>query len=108
DVETLRNLGLALGGNLDNAIVMDEYRILNTDGLRYDDEFVKHKVLDAIGDLYVVGHPIIGDYHAFRSGHGLNNQLIRSLMSQPDAYEIVTFDSVRETPNVFRGDWALA
>ncbi|MDX1669929.1 MAG: UDP-3-O-acyl-N-acetylglucosamine deacetylase, partial [Limnobacter sp.] len=79
DVETLRNLGLALGGNLDNAIVMDEYRILNADGLRYDDEFVKHKVLDAIGDLYVVGHPIIGDYHAFRSGHGLNNQLIRSL-----------------------------
>lgn len=108
DVETLRNLGLALGGNLDNAIVMDEYRILNADGLRYDDEFVKHKVLDAIGDLYVIGHPIVGDYHAFRSGHGLNNQLIRALMSQPDAYEIVTFESVRETPNVFRGDWALA
>lgn len=108
DVETLRNLGLALGGNLDNAIVMDEYRILNPDGLRYDDEFVKHKVLDAIGDLYVIGHPIIGDYHAYRSGHGLNNQLIRELVKQPDAYEIVTFESVHETPKVFRGDWALA
>ncbi|MGK9630540.1 UDP-3-O-acyl-N-acetylglucosamine deacetylase, partial [Salmonella enterica subsp. enterica] len=80
DVETLRNLGLALGGNLDNAIVMDEYRILNSDGLRYDDEFVKHKVLDAIGDLYVIGHPIIGEYQAYRSGHGLNNQLIRALI----------------------------
>lgn len=108
DVEMLRNLGLALGGNLDNAIVMDEYRILNPDGLRYDDEFVKHKVLDAIGDLYVIGHPIVGDYHAFRSGHGLNNQLIRKLISQPDAYEIVTYESIRETPGVFRSDWALA
>ncbi|HEX5485783.1 MAG TPA: UDP-3-O-acyl-N-acetylglucosamine deacetylase [Limnobacter sp.] len=108
DVETLRNLGLALGGNLDNAIVMDEYRILNADGLRYDDEFVKHKVLDAIGDLYVIGHPIIGEYHAYRSGHGLNNQLIRALVADPDAFEIVTFESVRETPTVFRSDWAVA
>lgn len=108
DVEMLRNLGLALGGNLDNAIVMDEYRILNADGLRYDDEFVKHKVLDAIGDLYVIGHPIIGDYHAFRSGHGLNNQLIRKLIEDPSAYEIVTFESVRETPKVFASDWAVA
>jgi UDP-3-O-[3-hydroxymyristoyl] N-acetylglucosamine deacetylase len=108
DVEMLRNIGLALGGNLDNAIVMDEYRILNPDGLRYDDEFVKHKILDAIGDLYVIGHPIIGEYQAFRSGHGLNNQLIRALMSDSSAYEIVTFDSVRETPTVFRSDWAVA
>ena len=108
DVETLRNLGLALGGNLDNAIVMDEYRILNSDGLRYDDEFVKHKILDAIGDLYVIGHPIIGEYQAFRSGHGLNNQLIRALINDPSAYEIVTFDSVKETPTVFRSDWAVA
>lgn len=108
DVEMLRNIGLALGGNLDNAIVMDEYRILNPDGLRYDDEFVKHKILDAIGDLYVIGHPIIGEYQAFRSGHGLNNQLIRALMSDSSAYEIVTFESVRETPTVFRSDWAVA
>jgi UDP-3-O-[3-hydroxymyristoyl] N-acetylglucosamine deacetylase len=108
DVETLRNLGLALGGNLDNAIVMDEYRILNPDGLRYDDEFVKHKVLDAIGDLYVVGHPIIGEYHAYRSGHGLNNQLIRAVVEDSSNYEIVTFDSVRATPTVFRSDWAVA
>lgn len=108
DVETLRNLGLALGGNLDNAIVMDEYRILNSDGLRYDDEFVKHKVLDAIGDLYVIGHPIIGEYQAYRSGHGLNNQLIRALINDSTAYEIVTFESVRETPTVFRADWAVA
>lgn len=108
DVETLRNLGLALGGNLDNAIVMDEYRILNSDGLRYDDEFVKHKVLDAIGDLYVIGHPIIGEYQAFRSGHGLNNQLIRALIEDKSAYEVVTFESVREAPTVFRADWAVA
>ncbi|HEX4916432.1 MAG TPA: UDP-3-O-acyl-N-acetylglucosamine deacetylase [Limnobacter sp.] len=108
DVETLRNLGLALGGNLDNAIVMDEYRILNADGLRYDDEFVKHKVLDAIGDLYVIGHPIIGEYQAFRSGHGLNNQLIRALIQEESAFEVVSFESVRETPTVFRADWAVA
>ncbi len=108
DVETLRNLGLALGGNLDNAIVMDEYRILNSDGLRYDDEFVKHKVLDAIGDLYVIGHPIIGEYQAYRSGHGLNNQLIRALIQDASAFEVVTFESVRETPTVFRADWAVA
>ena len=108
DVETLRNLGLALGGNLDNAIVMDEYRILNSDGLRYDDEFVKHKVLDAIGDLYVIGHPIIGEYQAYRSGHGLNNQLIRALINDPSTHEIVSFESVRETPTVFRADWAVA
>ncbi len=108
DVETLRNLGLAMGGNLDNAIVMDEYRILNSDGLRYDDEFVKHKVLDAIGDLYVVGHPIIGEYQAYRSGHGLNNQLIRALVANSENYEVVTFESVQETPTVFRSDWAVA
>ncbi len=108
DVETLRNLGLALGGNLDNAIVMDEYRILNSDGLRYDDEFVKHKVLDAIGDLYVIGHPLIGQYQAYRSGHSLNNQLIRALISDSSAYDIVTFNSVKDTPAVFRADWAVA
>ncbi len=78
DVEMLRTNGLALGGGLDNAIVMDDYKVLNSDGLRYDDEFVKHKILDAIGDLYVIGHPILGAYSAFRSGHGMNNQLIRA------------------------------
>jgi UDP-3-O-[3-hydroxymyristoyl] N-acetylglucosamine deacetylase len=108
DVEALRNIGLARGGNMDNAIVMDEYRILNPDGLRYDDEFVKHKVLDAIGDLYLVGYPIIGAYSAFRSGHALNNQLLRALLANEQAYEIVTFESVQASPGVFRSDWAVA
>ena len=80
DVENMRAQGLALGGSLDNAIVMDEYRVLNTDGLRYEDEFVKHKALDAIGDLYLLGHPLIGAYSAYKSGHALNNGLLR----QPD------------------------
>ena len=108
DVETLRNIGLARGGNMDNAIVMDEYRILNADGLRYDDEFVKHKVLDAIGDLYLIGYPIIGAYSAFRSGHGLNNQLIRAVLADQANYSIETFQSVQDTPSVFRADWVLA
>ena len=108
DVEALRNIGLARGGNMDNAIVMDEYRILNADGLRYDDEFVKHKILDAIGDLYLIGYPIIGAYAAFRSGHGLNNQLIRAVLADQANYSIETFQSVQETPSVFRADWALA
>ena len=82
DVETLRNAGLALGGSLDNAIVIDEYRVLNPDGLRYDDEFVKHKMLDAIGDLYLVGHPLIGAFTAHKSGHALNNQLLRATLDQ--------------------------
>jgi UDP-3-O-[3-hydroxymyristoyl] N-acetylglucosamine deacetylase len=108
DVEALRNIGLARGGNMDNAIVMDEYRILNPDGLRYDDEFVKHKVLDAIGDLYLVGYPIIGAYSAFRSGHALNNKLLRALLADQKAYEIVTFASVQASPELFRADWAVA
>lgn len=108
DVEALRNIGLARGGNMDNAIVMDEYRILNPDGLRYDDEFVKHKVLDAIGDLYLVGYPIIGAYSAFRSGHALNNKLLRALLADQNAYEIVTFASVQASPELFRADWAVA
>src|SRR5690606_38553041 len=83
DVETLRSNGLALGGSLDNAIVMDEYRVLNTEGLRYVDEFVKHKLLDAIGDLYLVGHPLLGAYSAHKSGHGLNNLLLREALKQP-------------------------
>lgn len=108
DVEALRNIGLARGGNLDNAIVMDEYRILNPDGLRYDDEFVKHKILDAIGDLYVIGKPIVGCYSAFRSGHGLNNQLIRAVLADEANFEIVSYQSVQDTPEVFQADWALA
>lgn len=92
DVESLRGMGLARGGSLENAIVMDEYRILNTDGLRYEDEFVRHKILDAIGDLYLVGHPLLCSYEAHKSGHALNNQLLLALLERPDAYEIVTFD----------------
>ena len=101
DVEMLRTNGLALGGGLDNAIVMDDYKVLNSDGLRYDDEFVKHKILDAIGDLYVIGHPILGAYSAFRSGHGMNNQLIRAVMADEANYEYVTFDNERKAPAGF-------
>ena len=101
DVETLRGMGLARGGSLENAIVMDEYRILNPDGLRYENEFVRHKILDAIGDLYLVGHPLLASYVAHKSGHGLNNQLLRVLLAQPDAYEIVTFDSVDVAPGSY-------
>jgi UDP-3-O-[3-hydroxymyristoyl] N-acetylglucosamine deacetylase len=98
DVEAMRSQGLALGGSLDNAIVMDEYRVLNSDGLRYDNEFVKHKVLDAIGDLYLVGHPIIGAYSGHKSGHALNNMLVRRLLTEPSAYEMVSFDRNEEAP----------
>ena len=98
DVETLRSQGLALGGSLDNAIVMDEYRVLNSDGLRYEDEFVKHKALDAIGDLYLLGRPLIGAFTAFKSGHALNNQLLRSLLEREDAWEEITFQSRSDAP----------
>ncbi len=98
DVEMLRANGLALGGGLDNAIVMDDYKVLNSDGLRYDDEFVKHKILDAMGDLYLIGKPLLTSYVAFRSGHAMNNLLLRELLSQPDAYEVVTFDDARKAP----------
>jgi UDP-3-O-[3-hydroxymyristoyl] N-acetylglucosamine deacetylase len=101
DVEMLRSNGLALGGGLDNAIVMDDYKVLNSDGLRYDDEFVKHKILDAMGDLYIIGKPFIASYTAFRSGHAMNNQLIRALLAQPDAYEIVSFEDVKKAPAGF-------
>ena len=87
DVEMMREQGLALGGSLDNAIVMDEYRVLNSDGLRYEDEFVKHKVLDAIGDLYLLGHPLIGAFSGYKSGHDLNNQLLRRLLEHEQAWE---------------------
>jgi UDP-3-O-[3-hydroxymyristoyl] N-acetylglucosamine deacetylase len=98
DVEMMRSHGLAMGGGLDNAIVMDDVKVLNADGLRYQDEFVKHKILDAIGDLYIVGKPLLAAYSAFRSGHAMNNQLLRALLAQPDAYEIVSFDQEREAP----------
>ena len=101
DVEMLRSNGLALGGGLDNAIVMDDYKVLNSDGLRYDDEFVKHKILDAMGDLYLVGKPLIASYTAFRSGHAMNNQLLRALLEQPDAYEMVSFDDIDTAPEGF-------
>jgi UDP-3-O-[3-hydroxymyristoyl] N-acetylglucosamine deacetylase len=98
DVEMMRANGFALGGGLDNAIVMDDYKVLNTDGLRYDDEFVKHKILDAMGDLYLLGKPLLASYVAFRSGHALNNKLLRELLSQPDAYEVITFEDARRAP----------
>jgi UDP-3-O-[3-hydroxymyristoyl] N-acetylglucosamine deacetylase len=101
DVEMMRSHGLALGGGLDNAIVMDDVKVLNADGLRYQDEFVKHKILDAIGDLYVVGKPLLAAYSAFRSGHAMNNLLLRALLAQPDAYEIVSFQQDREAPKGF-------
>lgn len=98
DVEYLREQGLALGGSLDNAIVMDEYRVLNAEGLRYADEFVKHKVLDAIGDLYLVGHPLLAAFAAHKSGHAMNNRLLRELLADADAWEYVTFDQVDRAP----------
>lgn len=101
DVEMLRTKGLALGGGMDNAIVMDDYRVLNSEGLRYDDEFVKHKILDAIGDLYMVGKPLLAAYSAFRSGHALNNQLLRQLLAQPEAFEIVSFEDEKAAPAGF-------
>lgn len=101
DVEMMRASGLALGGGLDNAIVMDDYKVLNADGLRYDDEFVKHKILDAMGDLYIVGKPLLASYTAFRSGHALNNKLLRELLAQPQAWEVVTFEDEKQAPNGF-------
>ena len=99
DIEKLREERLALGGNLDNAIVLDDYRVVNEDGLRYDDEFVKHKVLDAVGDLYLLGHSLIGAFSGHKSGHALNNRLLRELVRQQDAWEIVTFDDPATTPS---------
>jgi len=98
EIEYLRSQGLARGGSVDNAIVVDEYRILNQDGLRYDDEFVKHKILDAIGDLYLLGYGVIGEYRAHKSGHALNNAVLRALIAQPDAWEMVTFDDEATAP----------
>ena len=101
EVEAMRERGLALGGSHNNAIVMDSYSILNKDGLRYEDEFVKHKILDAIGDLYLLGHPLIGLFSAHKSGHALNNKLLRSMSENKSAWEIVTFEDVEEAPIAF-------
>lgn len=101
DLEYMRARNLALGGNLDNAIVLDDYRILNEDGLRYEDEFVKHKILDAIGDLYLVGHSLIGEFSGYKSGHGLNNRLLRTLLADASAWEEVTFERPADAPIKF-------
>ena len=98
DIEMLRDHGLALGGSMDNAIVVDDFRVLNEDGLRYEDEFVKHKILDAIGDLYLLGHSLIGAFSGYKSGHELNNRLLKALITQPDAWEEVTFDDAEQAP----------
>ena len=107
DVEAMRAAGLALGGSLQNAVVLDEFRVLNAEGLRYDNEFVKHKVLDAIGDMYLLGHPLIGQYTAYKSGHGLNNALARSLLAHPEAFELTTFARADDVPSAYQG-WQLA
>jgi len=98
DLESLRSRNLALGGNMDNAIVLDDYRVLNEDGLRYEDEFVKHKILDAIGDLYLLGHSLIGEFSGHKSGHGLNNRLLRALLADKDAWEEVVFEDAEQAP----------
>jgi UDP-3-O-[3-hydroxymyristoyl] N-acetylglucosamine deacetylase len=102
EVEYMRSQGLALGGSLDNAIVMDEYRVINPDGLRFEDEFVKHKMLDAIGDLYLLGHPLIGAFSGYKSGHALNNTLCRALLADETAWEFTTFDTAEEAPDFSR------
>ncbi|WP_431066858.1 UDP-3-O-acyl-N-acetylglucosamine deacetylase [Methylotuvimicrobium sp.] len=101
DIDMLRQNNLALGGSLDNAIVVDDDKILNEDGLRYADEFVKHKILDAIGDLYLLGHSLIGEFIGYKSGHGLNNKLLRALLKDRDAWEMVTFDDENDAPISF-------
>lgn len=98
DLEFMRERNLGLGGSMDNAIVLDEYRVLNDDGLRYADEFVRHKILDAVGDLYLAGHPIIGAYEGFKSGHALNNKLVRALLAERSAWEEVTFSGTEPAP----------
>lgn len=102
EVEALREIGLARGGSLDNAIVLDEHRILNNEELRYDDEFVRHKILDAIGDLYLAGNPIIGSYVAEKSGHALNNLLLRKMFDEPDSFEYVTFNNESDAPTAYQ------
>ncbi|NCA68555.1 MAG: UDP-3-O-acyl-N-acetylglucosamine deacetylase [Sphingobacteriia bacterium] len=108
EIEALRQQSLALGGSLDNAVVLDEYRILNEEGLRYEDEFVKHKILDAIGDLYLLGHTLIGCFRAHKSGHALNNQLLRALVADPAAWEEIVFDGPERAPICYAHPLAVA
>lgn len=108
DVEMLRSKNLGLGGSLENAIVLDEYRVLNPDGLRYADEFIRHKILDAIGDLYTLGHGIIGAYQAFKSGHAINNLLVRELLQQPQAWEMVSLAEEEKEQVIFVDNYTLA
>ena len=112
DLEYMRERNLGLGGSMDNAIVLDEFRVLNEDGLRYADEFVRHKILDAVGDLYLAGHPIIGAYEGFKSGHALNNKLVRALLAETSAWELVSFDDAApgDIPSMYMpaGNPALA
>ncbi len=108
DLEYLRGRNLALGGTLDNAIVLDDYRILNEDGLRFEDEFVRHKILDAIGDLYLLGHSLIGEYTAYKSGHGLNNRLLRTLLADQEAWQEVTFRDDGDAPISYAAATATA
>ncbi|HEY7904798.1 MAG TPA: UDP-3-O-acyl-N-acetylglucosamine deacetylase [Casimicrobiaceae bacterium] len=107
DVEAMRAAGLGLGGSLQTAIVLDETKVLNSEGLRFDNEFVRHKVLDAIGDLYLLGHPLIGQYSAFKTGHALNNKVARALLAEPGAFEVVTFAAEADVPPAFQG-WQLS
>lgn len=108
DIEALRQQGLALGGSLDNAVVVDEFRVLNEEGLRYEDEFVKHKILDAIGDLYLLGHTLIGAFKGHKSGHALNNQLLRALVADQEAWEEAVFEDARQAPISYAQPLALA
>ncbi|MBT9491811.1 MAG: UDP-3-O-acyl-N-acetylglucosamine deacetylase [Paucibacter sp.] len=101
DIELMRSRGLTLGGSMDNAIVVDDYKVLNAEGLRYDDEFVKHKILDAIGDMQVAGYPLLAAYTSFKGGHALNNKLLRALLADPSAYEIVSFEDASMAPKGF-------
>ncbi|MDR3429949.1 MULTISPECIES: UDP-3-O-acyl-N-acetylglucosamine deacetylase [Silvimonas] len=101
EVEYMRMNGLARGGSMDNAVVIDEYRVLNDGGLRFDDEFVRHKLLDAIGDLYVIGHPLIAAFSGYKSGHAMNNKLLRALLADPTSYELVTFENDTQVPSSF-------
>ncbi len=108
EIEALRSRNLTLGGNMGNAIVLDDFHVLNEDGLRFEDEFVKHKILDAIGDIYLLGHALIGEYSGYKSGHSVNNQLCRALRAAPDAWEIVTFDDAERAPIAFLATAATA
>lgn len=101
EIETIRNKGLGQGGNLNNVIVIDEDTVLNESGLRFRDEFIRHKILDAIGDLHVIGHPIIGAFEGYKSGHAINNKLLRVLLDNPDSWEYVSFENEDEVPNSF-------